>query len=122
MTLRSRLRGWFASEDEVSTREVQTEVSRIGAQAICECRAGDKVLVTGHLRSMTLRPRRAVTALEAEVFDGTGTVRVVWLGRRSIGGVEPGRMITVSGRLVMGADGMPTIFNPRYELRPRATR
>jgi hypothetical protein len=122
MTLRTRIARWLASEEEVSAQEMQSEMLRVGATAIDECRAGDRVLVTGHLRSITLRPRRAVSALEAEVFDGTGMIRVVWLGRRSLGGVEPGRMITVSGRLVVGKDAMPTIFNPRYELRPRARR
>jgi RecG-like helicase len=122
MNLRMRFRRWFASEEEVSAQEVQSEMERIGARAIADCRAGEKVLVTGHVRSMTLRPRRAVSALEAEVFDGTGLIRVLWLGRRSIGGIEPGRMITVSGRLVVGKDAIPTIFNPRYELRPRAHR
>jgi hypothetical protein len=42
---------------------------------------------------------------------------VVWLGRRSIVGIEPGRRIIASGRISMNR-GRPVLFNPKYELRP----
>lgn len=71
--------------------------------------------VCGVLRSVTLRPRAGVPALEAEVFDGSGTLSVIWLGRRAIAGVEPGRRIVVEG-LVSRHDGCPVMYNPRYEL------
>jgi hypothetical protein len=59
-----------------------------------------------------------VPALEAELFDGSGALDLVWLGRRTIDGVEPGRRIRVEG-MVCDVDGRRTMFNPRYELRPR---
>ena len=71
----------------------------------------------GTLRTVTLRPRAGVPALEAELYDGSGTVAIVWLGRRQIAGVEPGRGIRVHGRLAVN-EGRPVMFNPRYELRP----
>ena len=40
---------------------------------------------------------------------------MVWLGRRRIAGIEPGRSIEVEGRI--GAhDGDRVMYNPRYEL------
>jgi hypothetical protein len=40
----------------------------------------------------------------------------VWLGRRRIAGIEPGRTLLASGR-VGEHDGRPAMYNPRYELR-----
>jgi hypothetical protein len=40
----------------------------------------------------------------------------VWLGRRQILGITPGRSIVVTGRITCNETD-PTIFNPRYELR-----
>jgi hypothetical protein len=54
--------------------------------------------------------------MEADLWDGTGSVTLVWLGRRDIPGIAPGRRIVVRGRLST-IKGEPTIFNPQYELR-----
>jgi hypothetical protein len=61
-----------------------------------------------------------VPALQAELWDGTGAVTVVWLGRRSIPGINPGRAIKVRGRIT-SLGGQRAIYNPIYELRPGAT-
>jgi hypothetical protein len=42
-------------------------------------------------------------------------LRIVWLGRRRVPGIEAGAEIRVEGMLARGKD-MPTIFNPRYEI------
>jgi hypothetical protein len=69
----------------------------------------------GTLRSVTLRPVNGVSALEAELYDGSDTVTLVWLGRRTIEGIEPGRRVTVHGRV--GRRGAERVlYNPRYEL------
>lgn len=75
--------------------------------------------VCGTLRSVTLRPRAGVPALEAALYDGSGTLTVVWLGRRQIAGIEPGRRIRVHG-MITSSEGEPALFNPRYELVARA--
>jgi hypothetical protein len=66
---------------------------------------------------VTLRPRGPSLTMEADLWDGTGNITLVWLGRRDIPGIEPGRRILVHGRLAE-IKGEPTIFNPQYELRP----
>jgi len=78
---------------------------------------GDRDLCTLHgtLRHVTLRPHGGVVALEAELYDGSGTVTLVWLGRRRIPGIVAGRELTVHGRLGC-TDGQRLLFNPRYEL------
>ena len=49
--------------------------------------------MAGTLRTVTLRPRAGVPALVAELYDGSGTINLVWLGRRQIPGIEPGRAV-----------------------------
>jgi hypothetical protein len=57
-----------------------------------------------------------VPALEAELSDGSGCLRVLGLGRRRIAGIHPGRAIRVSGRI--GRHGEDRVlYNPHYELR-----
>jgi hypothetical protein len=41
----------------------------------------------------------------------------VWLGRRHIAGISPGRSLQVQGRIGLH-DGVRTLYNPRYELIP----
>ena len=61
-----------------------------GSDAVKDCRGGEKVGVTGTIRALTLRPVGGVPALEAELYDGSGTIKLVWLGRRRIHGHRPG--------------------------------
>lgn len=84
---------------------------------ICDCADRQIVQVTGTLRSVALRPRAGVPALEAELYDGSAALDVVWLGRRAIAGIEPGRTLIASGRIAMNR-GRPVLFNPKYELQP----
>ena len=87
------------------------------AVAIADAPEREQVVVNGVLRTVTLRPRGGVPALEAELDDGSGVITVVWLGRRRITGVDPGRSVTVAG-CIGRQGGVPLMFNPRYELRP----
>ncbi len=82
-----------------------------------QCPNRERVQVSGVLRTVTLRPRGGTPSLEAPLWDGTGTVELIWLGRRRIGGIEPGRTIVASG-LITSSGGRCTMFNPLYELLP----
>ncbi|MDT0305667.1 OB-fold nucleic acid binding domain-containing protein [Streptomyces sp. DSM 44917] len=75
------------------------------------------VHVTGTLRTVTERTVAGLPALQAELDDGSATLDVVWLGRRAIAGIAPGRALVASGRIAMTAGG-PVLFNPRYQLHP----
>ena len=77
----------------------------------------ERVRLRGTLRTVTLRPRGGVPALEAELTDGTGSITIVWLGRRRITGIAPGRSMSVLGRIGQ-QDGERILYNPRYELIP----
>ena len=70
----------------------------------------------GRLRAVVYNPRVNVPTLEAELFDGSAAIDLVWLGRRRINGIEPGRWVMVKGRVGVH-EGRHAIYNPWYELR-----
>lgn len=116
--VREALRGLVASQAELEASEERRESREAGCTAVGEVRPRENAVVSGVLRSVTLRPRQTVPALEAELYDGSGSLHVVWLGRRHIAGIEPGRRARLEGR-VCEQDGRRTMYNPRYELVPR---
>ena len=113
--LRRRLHQLTADETELEDAELQDQVSAVGAESVSACRGGESVCVAGTIRSVTLKSLAGAPSLEAEVYDGSGSVVAVFLGRRRIPGIEAGRSIVLRGRLT-SQDHRPTIFNPRYEL------
>ena len=118
MGTKSRLRrtiSRWASSDEADVRELRKEFTIEGVVSIADAPDRTPVRLRGTLRTVTLRPRGGVPALEAELYDGTGTVTVIWLGRRRIAGIGPGRAIEVRGR-VGTQDAVRVLYNPRYEL------
>lgn len=114
--LRRAMKRLTADEDEVHKETLQSEAAAVGAEPVGACCVGELVVVAGALRAVVLRPLAGVPTLEAELYDGSGTVSLVWLGRRRIRGIDPGRSVIARGRLTL-REGKPTIFNPAYELR-----
>ncbi|MBM4517298.1 DNA-binding protein [Rhodococcus hoagii] len=89
------------------------QASALPALATAPGRRGHHV---GRLRSVEACPKSANASVRAEFFDGTDPVTLVWIGRRRIPGIEPGKTLMVRGR-VGDRDGQKVIFNPYYELR-----
>lgn len=114
--LRRVLNRLASSQEEIEARELQRDVRTTGCSRIDQLVDRERAVVRGTLRHVTLRPRSGTPALEAELYDGSGTLVVVWLGRRRIAGIEPGVTLSVEGR-VSFHDGTRVIYNPRYELR-----
>ncbi|WP_371818252.1 hypothetical protein [Pseudarthrobacter sp. C4D7] len=89
-----------------------------------------RVMCQGHIESVTFVPADRTAEFSAIVAeDDAGRpgapgqrrpprLRIVWLGRRRVPGIEAGAEIRVEGMLARGKD-MPTIFNPRYEILSR---
>ena len=115
--LRATISRW-ASQEREEARELRKDTEKAGLVTIDEAPDRQQVVVQGTLKTVTLRPRGGVPALEAELYDGSGSISVVWLGRRRIGGISPGRAIRVMGRIGV-QDGARVMYNPRYDLRPR---
>ena len=119
----TRSQGWLArtlqrltaDDQSIDAEELRAESVSAGCEPVSACRKGKLVTVTGRLKSVVYTPRETVPTLEAELFDGSGSVTLVWLGRRRIPGIEPGRTLTANGRFA-SFDGRQVIYNPRYEL------
>lgn len=114
--LRQTISRWASPENE-EAQELQRDVARSGVQTIADAPLRERISAQGTLRTVTLRPRGGVPVLEAELYDGSGTLTLLWLGRRRIAGIYPGRSIRVVGR-IGEQEGDMVMFNPRYELVP----
>ncbi len=112
---RRAVRNLTAETRQLEADELQQQATEAGATTVDRCPDRVPVAVFGTVRAITIRPRGGVPALEAELYDGTGTVTLVWLGRRTIAGLGPGRQVRAFGRITT-AHGERLIYNPRYEL------
>jgi hypothetical protein len=109
-----------ADPGQLQAEELQAAIPAAGATPIADCPDREPVCLVGTLRTVTFRPRAGVPALEAELWDGTGAVTVVWLGRREIPGIDPGRKLKLRGRITT-LQGRRAVYNPIYELQARPT-
>lgn len=104
-----------SSQEDLEASELQVTAEKLGGTPVSELPDRQPACVCGTLKAVTLRPRAGVPALVAELYDGTGVLTLVWLGRRQIAGIEPGRKLRVRGRVTQ-KDGGRVVFNPSYEL------
>lgn len=116
---------WRESMSKTSTEfeadELQVDATRAGGTPIKDVDDRQVVNVCGSVRAVTLPPRRSVPMLVVELYDGTRPLNLVWLGRRSIVGIEPGTFLKAHGR-VSKVRGIPTIYNPSYSIVPNRGR
>lgn len=112
---RRKLRHLLSSDSQLESEELVTEAVRSGATPIGEVSDRERVTVQGTISVVTLNPGERRGWLEADLTDGSGTVRLIWMGRRTIAGVDPGRRLRVEG-LVNHNAGTAIIYNPRYKL------
>ena len=108
---------FITPNNEIAAQERRDRVIQAGADIVTGCCDRDVVHLVGELTSVRFNPSDGPRWLEAEFDDGSGRVRLVWMGRRSIKGIDAGRRISVAGRISC-ADGRRTLYNPRYELLP----
>ena len=114
--LRETISKW-ADNSHHDAREMRATYADSSCVSIDRAPDRERVRLRGTLRTVTLAPRGGVPALEAELYDGSGIVSVIWLGRRRIAGIVPGVSIQVEGRIGV-QHNQRVIYNPRYELRP----
>jgi hypothetical protein len=100
--------------EELDRRELEKFCTGLGATPLDEVELRRPVRVAGEVRSLRIVPRAGADALEVSINDGRGQVTAVFLGRRKIIGLSPGRKLVVEG--VIAAHGRQRLmFNPLYE-------
>jgi RecG-like helicase len=73
--------------------------------------------LSGRVHSVRMSPIAGSPALECALVDDTGTISIVFFGRRAIPGIEVGARMTVEG-MVGEHRGRLALINPVYRLRP----
>ena len=113
-------RSLTATTAQLESRELRDQFAQMNepaTQQIAQCEPGTQIEVVGTVRSVIFHPQIKTPSLEAELYDGSGVVTVIWMGRRTIPGIVAGRTMRIRGRLTCNTDRR-VVFNPRYELRP----
>ncbi len=119
MTAFRKLKEFLTTSDADLDRERLRQFCRHlpGVMPIGEAEPRKEITVAGEISSLRIVPRAGSPSLEATVSDGSGSLVIVWTGRRRIPGVAPGKRLVVSGRGVPhGPGGRLMVLNPRYEL------
>ncbi|MFB9165728.1 hypothetical protein [Arthrobacter psychrochitiniphilus] len=92
---------------------------------IAELPARGRAVCGGIIDAVTIPPATATPAFTAILSDtdfhraaqgpGNHRLRIVWLGRRRVPGISAGVRLRVEG-MVSLREGLPTMYNPRYEI------
>jgi hypothetical protein len=103
------------SDEQRYAEEIEAWAARIpDTVRIREAESRSRVKLAGVVRRITVRPLEGSESLEALLYDGTGEVVVVWMGRRSIHGLNLGTRLVVEGLLAEQRAGR-RIVNPSFE-------
>lgn len=109
MSLFRRRRPDFPPEHAVPGDQPTTAISHLTERR--------PATVVGQVLGIRIRPSDELPTLVVRLGDDTGSVTLVWTGRRSVGGVTLGRRLRVEGTPVRSPDGV-CIYNPVYSLLP----
>lgn len=78
-----------------------------------------RVSVAGRVHSVRVPTRAATANLECTLSDGTGSILLVFQGRRQVPGIQQGAKLVAQG-MVGDWMGRTAMLNPDYELLPGA--
>ncbi|MFI2563620.1 hypothetical protein [Paenarthrobacter sp. NPDC018779] len=119
---------------ETAGRPVQGTQRQGTAPGVRDLPVRGRAVCTGFIESVTHQPPSEQPFFSAIVVDalehsslstlgGTARkpyerLRVIWLGRNRVPGIEAGAQLRLNG-MVTEVDGLPAMFNPRYEILSR---
>lgn len=109
------LRSFYASDEELAAYELAEQAEDRGSTLIEELQRGEQIQVTGIVKSVTVQPKTQVPSFEVEISDGSGSLMVIWQGRKQVAGINPGTRIEVEGRITF-LSGKPCLHNPVYKI------
>ena len=115
--LRRLTRRLTEDPEQRDVEELSDGAANTGAQKVIDCQRGQEVTMVGTLRSVECNGKSCAGGVKAELFDGTDSVILVWLGQRRIVGIESGRTLKVHGRVGKLDNGGKAIYNPHYEIQ-----
>ncbi len=111
--LMERMRRFFSTPEELEAADLEARARDSGAVPIADARERESVRIRGTITSMTAVAESGW--LEADLSDGTGIVKLVWMGRRRIECIMPGTHLVATGRLARSGEHL-VIYNPDFEV------
>lgn len=115
MALRKAMERLTKPVEELDRQALEHFCDELGVTPMSQIVPRAQFRVAGEVRAVRIVPRAGAPALEVTVSDGRGSVVAVFLGRRKIAGMSPGRRVLLTG--MVGRDGNRFIvYNPEYIL------
>ena len=87
------------------------------ASQVREVTERQKASLFGVLRSVTFPAPTGAGSFTATLFDGTCSIDVVWLGRKSVPGIKAGIRLAVQGTVIARSNGF-CVINPTFQIEP----
>ena len=117
MPLRRIVKNLRTSTDDLHREQL---ADRFGAAthdtvAIVSAPMRTRIRVAGEVARLRVVPRAGSPSLEVTIDDGTGRALVVFTGRRSIAGLDPGRGVVLEGTARAERNRL-VLMNPAYTL------
>jgi amino acid transporter len=108
-----------ASVKEPKSKNIDSEDLALPADCvpIGELKYREHIRVGGKVHSLRVQPWAGVATLECTLKDHTGSIALVFLGRRRIAGLNAGTRLVAEGTVGEHA-GQLAILNPEYEILP----
>jgi amino acid transporter len=88
-----------------------------GSTSIIDATWRKRVTLAGRVRSIRVAPLHDAPTLELVLVDATAAISVIFLGRRSLAGVDVGTRMIVDGTVGIHKARL-AIMNPKYQLLP----
>ena len=86
-----------------------------GAVPIGAVRWRQRMKVAGRVHSMRVQPAAGISSLEATIVDTTGSLVLIFQGRRLVPGIETGALLLAEG-MVGERGGRTAMINPTYTI------
>ena len=103
------------SDEQRYAEEIETWAATVPASVrIRDAERRSRSKLAGVVRRITVNPLEGHESLEALLYDGTGEITVVWMGRRTIPGLGLGTRLVVEG-MVGEQRGERRLVNPSFE-------
>ena len=117
MALRKMVERLTKPVEELDREELVEFCGQLGVTPLDQVVERKPLRAAGQVRSVRIVPRAGAPALEVSLTDGRGSLTAVFLGRRKIAGISPGRRMVVQG--VAAREGArAVVYNPEYQLLP----
>jgi hypothetical protein len=104
-----------ASIADLDKARLQDHYCGVDFTSIAEAPMRVPVRLRGEVQAIRVVPRPEGSTVEAVISDGTGKAVAVFLGRRHIAGMHPGRGLVVEG-VGRREAGRTVLLNPAYTL------